>query len=79
MFNLKSAFALVLVLVSTLSANVSANVIDAEIIIDTSDLQASINAELTATMEKMHEEALQDPTLLLADEVLPAQQVVKTE
>ncbi|MGL5665540.1 MAG: hypothetical protein ACRDD9_05370 [Shewanella sp.] len=77
MFNLKSAFALVLV--NALSANVSANVIDAEIIIDTSDLQASINAELTATMEKMHEEALQDPTLLLADEVLPAQQVVKTE
>ncbi|MFV0595959.1 hypothetical protein [Shewanella sp.] len=77
MFNLKSAFALVLV--TALSANVSANVIDAEIIIDTSDLQASINAELTATMEKMHEEALQDPTLLLADEVLPAQQVVKTE
>ncbi|ASF15029.1 hypothetical protein ACE02Y_14515 [Shewanella xiamenensis] len=77
MFNLKSAFALVLV--SALSANVYANVINAEIIIDTSDLQTSINAELTATMEKMHQEALQDPTLLIADEVLPAQQVVKTE
>lgn len=77
MFNLKSAFALVLV--SALSANVYANVINAEIIIDTSDLQTSINAELTATMEKMHQEALQDPTLLIAHEVLPAQQVVKTE
>ena len=77
MFNLKSAFALVLV--SALSTNVYANVIDAEVIIDTSDLQASINAELTATMDKMHQEALQAPTLLIADEVLPVQQVVKTE
>ncbi|AAN54592.1 MAG: hypothetical protein ACRDCT_11860 [Shewanella sp.] len=77
MFNLKSAFALVFI--SALSANVCANVINAEIIIDTSDLQTSINAELTATMDKMHQEALQEPTLLIADEVLPTQQVVKSE
>lgn len=77
MFNLKSAFALAIV--SALSANVSANVINAEIIIDTNELQASISDELAATMDKMHQEALQEPSLLIADEVLPPQQVVKTE
>lgn len=78
MFNLKSVFAFVLV--STLSAHVSANAFVDEIVIDTADLQASISADLT-TMEKMHQEALEEATLLIADEkeATPAQQVVKTK
>lgn len=74
MFNLKSAFTLVLV--SALSANVVASEINAEIIIDTSDLQTSISAELIAMMDQMHQEALQEPTLLIADEMLSAKQLV---
>lgn len=78
MFNLKSALALVLV--SALSANVSANVLVDEIVIDTTDLQASIHAELTAAMDKMQQEELQTPTLLIAEEgKAPILQVVKAE
>lgn len=78
MFNLKSAFALVLV--SALSINVSANVLVDEIVIDTTDLQASINADLTAAMDKMQQEELQTPTMLIAEEdKVPSQQVVKVE
>lgn len=63
MFNLKSVFAFVLV--STLSAHVSANAFVDEIVIDTADLQASISADLTTTMEKMHQEALEEATCSL--------------
>lgn len=78
MFNLKSAFALVLV--SALSVNVSANVLVDEIVIDTTDLQASINTDLTAAMDKMQQEELQAPTMLIAEEgKVPSQQVVKVE
>ncbi|MCL1088427.1 hypothetical protein L2744_02140 [Shewanella profunda] len=79
MFNLKSVFAFVLV--STLSAHVSANVLVDEIVIDTADLQASISADLTTAMEIMHQEALEEATLLIADEkeATPAQQVVKAK
>ncbi|MCA1896188.1 hypothetical protein [Shewanella putrefaciens] len=79
MFNLKSVFAFVLV--STLSAHVSANAFVDEIVIDTADLQASISADLTTTMAKMHQEALEEATLLIADEkeATPTQQVVKTK
>ncbi|MBP6518840.1 MULTISPECIES: hypothetical protein [unclassified Shewanella] len=78
MFNLKSAFALILV--SALSFNASANVLVDEIVIDTSDLQANITADLTTAMNKMHQEVLQEATLLIAtDDVASHQQVVKAE
>lgn len=78
MFNLKSAFALILV--SALNFNASANVLVDEIVIDTSDLQANITADLTAAMNKMHQEVLQEATLLIAtDDVTSHQQVVKAE
>ena len=78
MFNLKSAFALILV--SALSFNASANVLVDEIVIDTSDLQANITADLTAAMNKMHQEVLQEATLLIAtDDVTSHQQLVKAE
>ncbi|MCS6115053.1 MULTISPECIES: hypothetical protein [Shewanella] len=77
MFNLKSAFALAII--SALSLNASANVLVDEIVIDTSDLQASITADLTAAMNKMHQEVLQEATLLIAaDDVASNQQVVKS-
>ncbi|MGL4616026.1 MAG: hypothetical protein ACRCVV_19475 [Shewanella sp.] len=62
MLKLNSLF--VLVLVSALSATVSANEFLEEIVIDTSDLPASIDADLTQTMEQMQQEALALPTLL---------------
>ncbi|MGL4447164.1 MAG: hypothetical protein ACRCUZ_05485, partial [Shewanella sp.] len=60
MLKLNSLF--VLVLVSALSATVSANEFFEEIVIDTSDLPASIGADLTQTMEQMQQEALASPT-----------------
>ncbi|MGL4640089.1 MAG: hypothetical protein ACRCZA_10280 [Shewanella sp.] len=66
MLKLNSLF--VLVLVSALSATVSANEFFEEIVIDTSDLPASIGADLTQTMEQMQQEALASPTLLSTED-----------
>lgn len=74
MFNFKSAF--VLGIFMMLSTNASA---DEQITVDTSDLQASINAELTAAMAVLHQEALQTPTLLIADGILATKQTVESK
>ncbi|MGL5358393.1 MAG: hypothetical protein ACRDBI_01570 [Shewanella sp.] len=58
----------VLVLVSALSATVSANELLEDIVIDTSDLPASIGADLTETMEQMQQEALAAPSLLITED-----------
>lgn len=59
MFNLKSAFAIAVL--STLSVSANAD----EMMIDTSDLHASITAELTQNMEKMHQDLSEDTNTLL--------------
>ncbi|MCH1928804.1 hypothetical protein L9G16_01270 [Shewanella sp. A25] len=83
MTNLKSLFAVTLL--TLISANVSAaalsngSAINAEITIDTADLQANIQADLNDTMAQMHREALQEPTLLIADDASVTEQVVQTK
>ncbi len=78
MFNVKSAFALAFI--SALSFNANANVLVDEIVVDTSDLQTSITADLSAVMDKMHQELLQEATLLIAeDDAMPTPQVVKAD
>ncbi|QYJ77872.1 hypothetical protein [Shewanella acanthi] len=80
MTNLKSLFAVTIL--TLLSVNVSAaalsngSTINAEITIDTADLQANIQAELNDTMAQMHREALQEPTLLIADDTEMNEQVL---
>ena len=78
MFNVKSAFALAFI--SALSFNANANVLVDEIVVDTSDLQTSITADLGAAMDKMHQELLQEATLLIAeDDAINTPQVVKAQ
>ncbi len=79
MTNLKSLIAVSLL--TLLSANAGAaaisngSAINAEIIIDTADLQANIQADLDDTMAQMHRDALKEPTLLIADDVAVNEQV----
>ncbi|MGI2096339.1 hypothetical protein [Shewanella glacialipiscicola] len=80
MFNVKSAFTLVFISALSFNANANANVLVDEIVIDTSDLQTSITADLSAAMDKMHQELLQEATLLIAeDDAIPTPQVVKAD
>lgn len=67
MFTLKSVFALALLSVVSIGVMADDTRFDRSAI-DTSDLQATISADLDATMVQMHKEALDDKgNMLVAD------------
>lgn len=67
MFTLKSVFALALLSVVSIGVMADDTRFDRSAI-DTSDLQATISADLDATMVQMHKEALDDKgNILVAD------------